>query len=338
MATRLPASVPARRRACQDTDAGSTMEASDKSRPTGTGTSLSAGARNCSAMPPSPPMPSARCPCVGHKLYEPRAALWALHASVDRLDDDRGPVFRRAGQLMAQDRGAPELDVTQVGGTDARGLHVEHHASSGWLVDIDDGYSTVAAPDRLHTAACVKIALFSRAGGGGICRDRRGSSMSSCPTLPQLFERNHVHHRTRCLGRLEWLTSMRAGRTTPFVRHEGLSCGLLTRDDGHDSDNITGGLTSLAMRRTSLNDGWTVRQNTNPFLERMGLGPEPEQVTLPHDAVISVPRSPSGSGPSAYFPGGTWEYQRTLRRGGRRGQYVGVSRIRGHLSRRAPSS
>ncbi|MGP0031610.1 MAG: glycoside hydrolase family 2 TIM barrel-domain containing protein [Acidimicrobiales bacterium] len=66
------------------------------------------------------------------------------------------------------------------------------------------------------------------------------------------------------------------------------------------------------MRRTSLDDGWTVSQKTNRFAERMGLGPEPTAVTLPHDAMIGTERSPSGNPASAYFPGGTWEYRRTL--------------------------
>jgi beta-galactosidase len=66
------------------------------------------------------------------------------------------------------------------------------------------------------------------------------------------------------------------------------------------------------MRRTSLNDSWTVRQKTNRFAERMGLGAEPEEVTLPHDALITADRSASGSPASAYFPSGTWEYRRKL--------------------------
>jgi beta-galactosidase len=66
------------------------------------------------------------------------------------------------------------------------------------------------------------------------------------------------------------------------------------------------------MRRTSFNDSWTVRQKTNRFAERMGLGAEPDSVTLPHDALLGAERSPSGSPASAYFPGGVWEYRRSL--------------------------
>jgi beta-galactosidase len=66
------------------------------------------------------------------------------------------------------------------------------------------------------------------------------------------------------------------------------------------------------VRRSPLNDGWTVRAKTNRFTERMGTGPEPAPVTLPHDALIGVERLPSGDAASAYFPAGTWEYRRML--------------------------
>jgi beta-galactosidase len=66
------------------------------------------------------------------------------------------------------------------------------------------------------------------------------------------------------------------------------------------------------MDRTACNHGWTVHQKTNRFAERMGAGPEPTAVTLPHDAMIGGNRSPSGSPTSAYFVGGVWQYRRTL--------------------------
>jgi beta-galactosidase len=66
------------------------------------------------------------------------------------------------------------------------------------------------------------------------------------------------------------------------------------------------------MRRSLLNDGWSVRRKTNRFTERMGTGPDAEPVTLPHDALIGAPRSPSGDPATAFFPAGTWEYLRTL--------------------------
>ncbi len=66
------------------------------------------------------------------------------------------------------------------------------------------------------------------------------------------------------------------------------------------------------MRRSPLNDGWTVRPKTNRFTERMGSGPAPGPVTLPHDALIGADRLPSGDAASAFFPAGTWEYHRTL--------------------------
>ena len=66
------------------------------------------------------------------------------------------------------------------------------------------------------------------------------------------------------------------------------------------------------MRRSPLNDGWTVRPKTNRFTEMMVRPPRPDPVTLPHDALITAERSPSGDASSGYFPSGTWEYQRTL--------------------------
>ena len=66
------------------------------------------------------------------------------------------------------------------------------------------------------------------------------------------------------------------------------------------------------MDRIACNDGWTVHQKTNRFAERMGMGPEPAAVTLPHDAMIGGERSPSASPASGYFLGGVWQYRRSL--------------------------
>ncbi len=66
------------------------------------------------------------------------------------------------------------------------------------------------------------------------------------------------------------------------------------------------------MRRRLLNDDWSFRPKTNRFTEMMVRPPKPDPVTLPHDALITAERSPSGDPASAYFPSGTWEYQRML--------------------------
>ena len=67
------------------------------------------------------------------------------------------------------------------------------------------------------------------------------------------------------------------------------------------------------MRRTPFNDGWTVGSKVNSFAELIaGAGSEPTPVTLPHDAMISAARSPSGHGATAYFPSGTWEYRKSF--------------------------
>lgn len=45
------------------------------------------------------------------------------------------------------------------------------------------------------------------------------------------------------------------------------------------------------MHKTSFNSGWGVRHQTSPFLEILGQAEPPEPVTLPHDWLISQPRS-----------------------------------------------
>ncbi len=69
------------------------------------------------------------------------------------------------------------------------------------------------------------------------------------------------------------------------------------------------------MRRTLFNDGWTFRpQPLDRFAELMGPGAGLTPVTLPHDAVIGTERSPDAGPATGYFPGGNWEYRRTLER------------------------
>src|SRR5205085_9499589 len=44
----------------------------------------------------------------------------------------------------------------------------------------------------------------------------------------------------------------------------------------------------------------------------MGQGAEWQEVTLPHDALLSTERSPSAAPANAYFTGGKWEYRKHL--------------------------
>ncbi|MGA1836677.1 glycoside hydrolase family 2 TIM barrel-domain containing protein [Herbiconiux sp. 11R-BC] len=70
-----------------------------------------------------------------------------------------------------------------------------------------------------------------------------------------------------------------------------------------------------------LNDGWTVSPKRGLFDGLSGELAPAERVTLPHDAMLGLPRSadaPSGSH-SGYFPGGAVEYTRTLELGARAG-------------------
>lgn len=68
------------------------------------------------------------------------------------------------------------------------------------------------------------------------------------------------------------------------------------------------------MRIEPFNAGWGLRPVTSPFLEAFGQATPPEPVTLPHDALVSVPRSP-GHHPGALtgFHGeGLLEYIKTM--------------------------
>jgi len=64
------------------------------------------------------------------------------------------------------------------------------------------------------------------------------------------------------------------------------------------------------MERISFNDGWSVRPKVSAFLERGGLMPSWTPVLLPHDVMVGSVRSPLEGPGNAYFPGGTWEYQK----------------------------
>lgn len=66
--------------------------------------------------------------------------------------------------------------------------------------------------------------------------------------------------------------------------------------------------------RTSFNDGWTVGPNVSVFSEITGGATSVEAVTLPHDAMLSLPRHPAASGAasSGYFDGGAVIYRKVF--------------------------
>ncbi|SDX50113.1 beta-galactosidase [Arthrobacter sp. cf158] len=68
------------------------------------------------------------------------------------------------------------------------------------------------------------------------------------------------------------------------------------------------------MSRVSFNDDWSVRPKVSIFADQPGVSAGLE-VTLPHDAMIGMQRSPAaGSGShGGYFPGGAVEYSKTFR-------------------------
>lgn len=67
------------------------------------------------------------------------------------------------------------------------------------------------------------------------------------------------------------------------------------------------------MRRVPLHDGWSVGPKRGLFDGLAGPAPV-EQVTLPHDAMLGMPRSPDAASGAhgAYFAGGAVEYTRAL--------------------------
>jgi beta-galactosidase len=68
------------------------------------------------------------------------------------------------------------------------------------------------------------------------------------------------------------------------------------------------------MTITAFNDGWAYRPKVSAFAELSGASGDWTTVTLPHDALISMPRRADAPGGAAagYFPGGAFEYRKDL--------------------------
>ncbi len=68
----------------------------------------------------------------------------------------------------------------------------------------------------------------------------------------------------------------------------------------------------VTMPRSSFNHGWTVRPKVSIFAELNDDPDDRRSVTLPHDAMLALERSPEfGQGPG-YFPGGAVEYRKAF--------------------------
>ncbi|MHC6231881.1 glycoside hydrolase family 2 TIM barrel-domain containing protein [Arthrobacter sp. MMS24-T111] len=68
------------------------------------------------------------------------------------------------------------------------------------------------------------------------------------------------------------------------------------------------------MTMKSFNRDWRVAPKISPFAQLQGGAGEGTPVTLPHDAILALPRSagaPSG-GRTAYYPGGAFEYRKNF--------------------------
>ena len=68
------------------------------------------------------------------------------------------------------------------------------------------------------------------------------------------------------------------------------------------------------MTKTSFNTGWTVRPKVSPYAQLQAPQQDGVAVTLPHDAMITLPRAENAvsGGRGAYFPGGVFEYAKTF--------------------------
>jgi beta-galactosidase len=66
------------------------------------------------------------------------------------------------------------------------------------------------------------------------------------------------------------------------------------------------------VRHNRLNTGWFVRPGVNRFAELTAGAAEWEPVTVPHDAMIGIQRSPGATAASGYFPDNSWQYRRPL--------------------------
>ncbi|SEP98504.1 Glycosyl hydrolases family 2 [Streptomyces sp. yr375] len=66
------------------------------------------------------------------------------------------------------------------------------------------------------------------------------------------------------------------------------------------------------MSRSSFNGGWQYREKSNPFAEMGGAAVPYQDVTLPHDAMITRTRDPElpRGAWTAYHPGGVYEYRK----------------------------
>src|SRR5690348_17317298 len=67
------------------------------------------------------------------------------------------------------------------------------------------------------------------------------------------------------------------------------------------------------MKRTPFNKDWAVRALANPFAEVLGRAEPWRPVVLPHDAMLEGTRDPAAPAATAYFPGGSWEYQKVFK-------------------------
>ena len=60
--------------------------------------------------------------------------------------------------------------------------------------------------------------------------------------------------------------------------------------------------------KTSFNADWIVRPNVSIFTQLNADADESEAITLPHDAMLDLPRAPEHGPSTGYFAGGSVAY------------------------------
>src|SRR5262249_44037270 len=138
--------------------------------------------------PEQPRHPAVDAPtqrALGHRraqVVAADAALLALHAPVDALDDHRRAVFTGAGELVSHHATAAMGDVGEVGDADAGGADPEQLARPRRIVDLDDRDARVGATYGLHLRSPrVQPDLIIRCSHRGILTARREGMKRTWP-------------------------------------------------------------------------------------------------------------------------------------------------------------
>src|SRR5688572_30313393 len=88
--------------------------------------------------------------------------------------------------------------------------------------------------------------------------------------------------------------------------------GTSTAAQGQTSSQPANTETVQELRAGSFNKDWVVRPANSPFAVLVTGGKASQTVTLPHDAMLGLPRAPEHGSAAGYLPGGAFEYLKTF--------------------------